>query len=206
MAWRIGGRYAAACSCEIVCPCAVDGKPTDPQRRGECRGSLVFAATEGNFDDVDLSGVTFALYNYFPSNLTAGNWRLGVVVDEAANDQQVQAIERIVSGQAGGAFGDFAQFVEEFIGVQRGSVSLSDGDRPTARVGDLSEYSIEAHRGMDGNPTTIKNAMFGFAPEFKIGKASGSANIFGETFEPIYGEYADFEFTSGGAEAVRGRG
>src|SRR5919198_1093282 len=105
MAWRIAGSYAASCSCNLICPCPVDGTPTGPGE--ECKGFLVFSVREGNLDDTDLSGVNFALYNHFPSNLTAGNWKVAIVVDEGASSAQTQAIERIVSGQEGGPFGDF---------------------------------------------------------------------------------------------------
>jgi hypothetical protein len=50
--------------------------------------------------------------------------------------------------------------------------------------------------GPDGTPTTVKGAMFGFAPEFKIGKGPGKSDRFGLSYEPIYGESADFEFAS----------
>ena len=40
MAWRIAGSYVATCSCNLICPCPVDGPPTSED--GQCRGFLVF--------------------------------------------------------------------------------------------------------------------------------------------------------------------
>jgi hypothetical protein len=51
----------------------------------------------------------------------------------------------------------------------------------------------------------VKNAMFGFAPEFRIGRGPGRSESFGITYEPVYGESADYEFASEGGEPVRGR-
>ncbi|WP_369407121.1 DUF1326 domain-containing protein [Streptomyces hokutonensis] len=50
--------------------------PHDPQGREECLGCAAFHVSEGHLDEVDLSGVDFALYNQFPSHLTAGNWKV----------------------------------------------------------------------------------------------------------------------------------
>lgn len=196
MAWSISGNYLAGCSCAVVCGCAVDAKPHDTQGREECRGCIAFHVADGRLDDVDLSGVDFALYNQFPSNLTAGNWKVGLVIDEGAGDQQADALERIVSGREGGAFGELAQFFGEYLGLERASVTLSDGDNPRLSVAGKTDLTFEALRGPDGNPTTMKNAMFGFAPEFTLGRTTGSSNAFGLSFSGAYGEQSDYAFSS----------
>jgi hypothetical protein len=200
VAWRIAGTYVASCSCNLICPCPVDGTPTGPG--GECKGFLVFSVKEGNLGDTDLSGVNFALYNHFPSNLTAGNWKIGIVVDEGASDEQAQVLERILKGEEGGPFGELSNFYGEYVGMDRDSVTFSDGDRPSASVGSSSEVSFAPLEGPDGSPTTVKGAMFGFAPEFKIGRGPGKSDRFGLSYEPIYGESADFEFASEMAEGA----
>ena len=58
MAWRISGSYLATCSCNLICPCPVDGPPTSED--GQCRGFLVFSVKEGSVDDTDVSGVNVA--------------------------------------------------------------------------------------------------------------------------------------------------
>lgn len=195
MAYRIRGTYVAACDCALYCPCPTDGPPTG--KDGQCLGSLVFQVREGNLDDTDLSGTSFALYNHFPSNLTSGNWKIGIVIDERASDEQTHAIERIVSGEEGGPFGDFGPLIGENLGTQRTSIKVSDG---TATIGELTRFTFEPARGADGSPTTVKNAMFGFAPEYQIGKAAGTSSAFGMSFDASYGESAEYEFSSEGSE------
>ena len=155
------------------------------------------------------SGVDLCLVNHFPSNLTAGNWKLGVVVDESASDEQASAVERIISGEEGGPFGEFAALTDEWLGMERPSVSFSDGDRPSASVGG-SEFTFEPLAGPEGSEpqTTVKNAAFGFAPEYRVGRAPGAIRaLFGIEFDAIYGETADYEFASEMEEgARRGRG
>jgi hypothetical protein len=203
MSWEMSGKYVGNCNCQLICPCPVDGVPTGPN--GECRGVNVFHIANGKLDDTDLSGVNFAFCNWFPSNLTGGGWKVGVVVDEGASDAQASALESILRGQAGGPFADFAALYGEFLGVERASVTFSDGDSPSASVAG-SSYALEPLPGPGGGITTVKNAMFGFAPEFQIGKASGRSDLFGLEFEGVYAESADYTFASEMAEgASKGR-
>lgn len=203
MAWKISGTYVASCSCNLICPCPVDGPPTSPD--GECRGVAVFHIADGNLDDTDLSGVDVGLVNYWPENLSAGNWKLGVVVDEDASDEQAGGIERIFKGEEGGPFAEFAALTDEWLGMERASVAFSDGDRPSGSIGD-SNWTFEPLAGPEGtgSETTVRNAVFGFAPEFRVGRAPGHLGALGIEFDAIYGETADYEFASEMAEGAPG--
>ncbi|MFD0573841.1 DUF1326 domain-containing protein [Kitasatospora gansuensis] len=119
-----------------------------------------------------------------------------MVIDSGASDAQAAAVGRILSGEEGGPFGELAQFIGEFLGSERGEVSLTDGEHPGLNVAGHSRLTYEPLLGADGTPTTVKNAMFGFSTEYGIGKASGTSSAFGLTFDPAYGETADFVFSS----------
>ena len=201
MAWKISGAYLANCSCQLVCPCPVDGPPTGPD--GQCHGHLVFQIAQGNLDDTDLSGVNVGLVNNFPKNLTGGGWKLGIVVDDGASDEQAEACERIFKGEEGGPFAQFAALTDEWLGMERASVTFSDGDTPSASIGD-SSFTFEPVVGPDGShtETTVHNAPFGFAPEFRVGRAPGKMSNLGIEFDAIYGETADYEFASDQAEGA----
>ena len=202
MAYRIAGTYIAVCDCAGICPCPVDGPPTG--KNGECLGSLVFDIKEGDLDGTDLSGTTAALYNHFPSNLTAGNWTVGLVID-AASDDQARALEAIFKGEEGGPFGEFAGLISTVAGVERGKITVTSGDKPSVAIEGKTEFSFEAFTGADGSATTVSNAMFGFAPTYKIGKGSGHSDAFGFSFDARYGESADFEFSTEMAGEVHPR-
>ncbi len=202
MAYRITGTYIAVCNCAGICPCPVDGRPTG--ENDECLGSLVFDIKEGDLDGTDLSGTTAALYNHFPSNLTAGNWTVGLVID-AATDDQAGALEAIFKGEVGGPFGEFAGLISTVAGVERGKITVSGGDKPSVSIEGKTEFTFEPFTGTDGSSTTVSNAMFGFAPTYKIGKGSGHSDAFGLSFDARYGESADFEFSTEMAGEVHPR-
>ncbi|MDQ0763883.1 DUF1326 domain-containing protein [Streptomyces canus] len=206
MSWTISGTYVAGCSCAVLCSCPYDGQPRDAKGGTECLGTAVFHVADGNLGDLDLSDVDFAFYNHFPSNLSSGNWKVGLVVDSAASDEQAEALDRILSGREGGPFGQLSQFYGEYLGMERARVSLTDGDRPGLTVEGRTELSYQPLTGPDGSSTKIKNAMFGFAPEFEVGTTTGRSNAFGLSYEASYGETADYVFSSEETEeAAHGR-
>lgn len=200
MAWTMEGEYVASCSCDVVCPCPYDGRPTDPQGKGECRGVACFSIDSGQFEDTDLSGANFAFVNFFPSNITAGNWKVGVVVDDGANDAQVTALGAILSGDAGGPFADFKPLIGENLGMARAKVTVAKGG---SSVSGMSDFSFEGFHDADGNPTTVKNGAFAFAPEFQIGRTKGRSDVLGVAFDGNYGEAAHYKYSSEAHDHVR---
>ena len=195
MAWRISGTYIANCSCNLICPCPVDGPPTSPD--GQCRGVAVFHVAEGNLDDTDLSGVNVGLVNYWPSNLTAGNWKLGIVVDEGASGEQADALERIIKGDEGGPFEEFAALTDEWLGMEHAPVSFSDGDRPVG-LDRRQQLDLRAPGGSRGQRRTEHRAQRRLRLRRGVPhrQSPGTRHALGIEFDAIYGETADYEFAS----------
>lgn len=194
MAYSIKGSIFNVCHCHDICPCNADLSPNGPN--GECKGLLVMDITEGNADGVDLSGVKAGFALTFPNNPSGGNWRVGLIVDESAAEEQVAAVEKVLKGEDGGPWADFAALRSEWLGVERASISMSNGDAATAEIAGVGNASFEPYRDAEGNPTKLKDAAFGLSPEFIIGKASGAVDAFGISFDVSYGEASPFEFAS----------
>lgn len=106
----------------------------------------------------------------------------------------------ILHGDEGGPFADFAALYGEWLGVERRNINFSDGNTPTASVDGHINLAIEPLPGPGGGVTTVKNAMFGFAPEFLIGKGQGGSDLFGLDYRSVYAESADYAFASEMAE------
>ncbi len=193
MGFQLKGTFLGHCDCKAICPCAVDEEPTG--RDGQCHGLIVVNIDNGSLDDTDLSGTKAALSYFSPGKITNGGLRLGLVVDDTASDQQATALERIFSGQAGGMFAEFAGLTEKWVGTERAPIAFTDGEEPSAVIGQ-TQVNFTAYRGQDGNVTTARNAAFGFAPEFTLGKSSGRSGVLGESFDASYGEAAKFEWAS----------
>ena len=123
MAWSIEGRYFENCSCEVVCPCTASlalGADND-----YCRVALVFHVDSGEVDGVGVSDLTVTAVAETGKYMHEGNWRLGVLMDEAASDEQAAALGGVFSGQLGGPMAALAPLVGEQLGVERVPMEFS---------------------------------------------------------------------------------
>ena len=91
MAWTLEGTYFENCSCDTICPCAWSGL-TAPATHDRCKAMLAFHIEQGDIEGVDVSGLSFALVVDSPPVMSDGGWKLGVVLDAAAADEQAGAL------------------------------------------------------------------------------------------------------------------
>ena len=142
MSWRIEGRYFENCSCDMPCPCTVSfdaGADLD-----RCNALLVFDVAQGEIDGVDVGGVTVAAIIDSPKVMTDGGWRLGVLVDDGASDEQTEKLLAVFGGQMGGPMEALAPLVGEQLGVERLPLQVSEQDgRHVLRAGDGIEIEVE---------------------------------------------------------------
>ena len=96
--WNIRGQVILACNCDYGCPCNFNGLPTT----GKCEGNWNWHIEHGNFGDVPLSGLTVGVAVNWPGAIHEGNGQAMAVLDERADERQRQALETLVSGEAGG--------------------------------------------------------------------------------------------------------
>src|SRR4029077_16197372 len=83
-----------------LCPC-VYTNPQGPATHDNCVAAMVFRIDEGRSGTTDLAGLKFALVIRSGKVMADGNWIFGVVVDEAADPAQRQALSAIAGGEAG---------------------------------------------------------------------------------------------------------
>lgn len=98
--WRMKGPYFKNCNCDPGCPCDFWARPT----HNFCVGMLAMRIDEGHFNDIPLSGLTFAGSYHFPGALHEGNGIFQPYVSEKADAAQRTALLTIMSGQAGNAW------------------------------------------------------------------------------------------------------
>jgi hypothetical protein len=98
--WRVVGDFLDFCKCAVPCPCTFGQPPTD----GDCDGVIAYRIREGNYGDVDLSGLSLVGIAHFDGNIWDDDVRLdmGMIVDESADEKQREALQIVFGGQAGG--------------------------------------------------------------------------------------------------------
>src|SRR5215471_5611811 len=143
MAWRIEGTYFENCNCDVLCPCGASSLvlPADNER---CLVVFAFNVTKGNVDGVDVSGLNIILVADAPGQMTAGNWRVGVVMDAAASQQQAAALGAVFSGQKGGPMGALAPLIGVQLGVETTPIQYSNGGtHHSVKAGNLIEMEVD---------------------------------------------------------------
>jgi len=186
MSWSIEGQYFENCSCEVVCPCTASlalGADYD-----HCRVILVFHVDSGEVEGVDVSGLTLAAVADTPKFMHEGNWRLGVLIDDSASDEQAEKLGGVFSGALGGPMAALGALVGEQLGVERvpmdfesagGKHRLRVGDRGQAEVEDVVSFGVET-----GEPARLSGIFHPVGSELTIAKSGEDSGVsaFGITF------------------------
>ncbi len=159
MAWQMEGTYFENCSCDAICPCTWSNL-AHPATNDYCRFALAFEVENGEVEGVAVSGRTFVLIGDTPAQMDEGGWKLGVIVDEGATEEQVGKLGQVLSGELGGPPAGLGPLLGEFLGIQQAPITIErDGKRHHVRVGELVDYSGEQVTLESGEPVTLTNMV-----------------------------------------------
>ncbi len=163
MGFTVQGDYLEACSCAVSCPCVFLAPATEEA----CDLFIAWRIDRGEKDGVDLAGLNVALAVHTPKQMTDGNWRVALYLDDRASSEQRKALAAIFSGQAGGHMANVAPLIAEVTGVAAVPIQFeSSNGKGSVRVGDVLTMRAEQSVGMDGqNPSVITNPPFGAVPQ-----------------------------------------
>jgi hypothetical protein len=143
MAWHLRGTYFENCNCDVVCPCNSSSLalPADNDR---CVLVLAFHVEEGEVDGIDVSNLSLTLVADTPKQMTDGHWRVGVVMDDAATNEQARALRAVFSGEQGGPMAAFAPLFGEQLGLETVPIEYSNGGTThRVKAGELFEIEVE---------------------------------------------------------------
>jgi hypothetical protein len=181
MAWSIRGRYFENCSCDMPCPCTVSFDAGADKER--CNAVLAFHVDTGEVDGVDVSDRTVVAVLDTPQVMTDGNWKLGLVVDERASDEQMQKLGAVFGGELGGPMEALGPLVGEVLGVERmrievaegnGNHRLTAGDAIEIDVDDVVPFGVE-----DGTPARLVDVVHPANSELTVAKGRSRVGVLG---------------------------
>ena len=143
MAWRLEGTYIENCTCDVVCPCTASGfyAPADYER---CNVVLAWHIDSGEVDGTDVSDRSVVLVLDSPRQMSEGNWRVGMFMDDRATDEQAEKLGAIFSGQMGGPIANLVPLISENLGMEVASIEhVDDGRRHRVKVDGAIDVDIE---------------------------------------------------------------
>ena len=202
--WKINGQYFETCSCDFVCPCVPAGLAVRPTK-GSCTFAMAYSVDRGSFGTVSLDGLGFIILGLTPEDMGKGNWSVGIVADERASAQQLEAITAIASGAAGGPIAALSGLVGKFLGVQSAPINFSrEGDRWSVKASSFVDMSAQGVKGLNPNSSEfmhLDNTGHPAADRFALARASSSrVKALGLTWEDLSGrnngQFAAFSWSS----------
>jgi hypothetical protein len=141
--WKIQGQYMETCNCNFLCPCITSNLAAVPTE-GDCKAVIAMSIDEGEKDGIKLDGLSFMVVMHSPGAMIDGDLKVGLIVDERADDLQTEAIAAIASGEAGGPMANLAPLVSNMAGIEKRSISFTaDGLRFAAKAGELIDQEVE---------------------------------------------------------------
>jgi hypothetical protein len=182
MSWQISGEYMETCNCTFLCPCITSNLTARPTE-GNCKAAVAMRIDKGAKDGVKLDGVSFVVMMHSPGPMIEGKLTVGLIIDEAASDQQVEAISAIASGAAGGPMAALGPLVGEMAGVARRPVRFeANGLNRSVSAGDMLDQACEgvASAADPNQAIALDNTAHPVNSRVSIAKATRSKfNAFG---------------------------
>lgn len=140
--WKIKGEYMETCNCAFLCPCITSNLTAKPTQ-GDCKAAVALRIDKGEKDGVTLDGLAFVVTMHSPGPMADGNITVGLIVDDRATEQQLEAISAIATGSAGGPMAGLAPLVGKLAGVERSAITFEiDGLSRSVRAGNLLDQSL----------------------------------------------------------------
>jgi hypothetical protein len=132
--WQVAGDWFDVCRCRVPCGCTFAQAPDEDQ----CDGILAWHIREGSYGDVKLDDLNVVAVATFMGNIWAGEAKpkMGMFIDERADDAQREGLQTIFGGQAGGWPGAFGAMIDEVLGVEYAPIKFEIDD-------DLASWGVE---------------------------------------------------------------
>ena len=203
-AWSVKGQYYETCSCDFVCPCILQRMAVKPTK-GSCTFAMAFQIDQGKYGPVTLDGLGFIILGMTPEAMDKGNWSVGIISDERANQEQRDAITAIASGAAGGPMAALSALIGKFLGVESAPIRFDHkASKWSIAAGGKLDMAAEAALGVNPNatePLHLDNTGHPAADRVALAHASSShVHALGLSWDDVSGknngQYAPFSWRS----------
>ena len=188
--WQITGQYMETCNCAFLCPCITSNLTARPTE-GDCKAAVTMRIDKGAKDGIKLDGLSFIVMMHSPGAMGEGNITVGLIVDDTASDQQLEAISAIATGAAGGPMAALGPLVGRIAGVERRPILFeADGLNRTVRAGELVDQACEgvASASAPGQAICIDNTAHPVNSRLSLAKAMRSRfHVFGIDWDDTTG-------------------
>jgi hypothetical protein len=152
--WQTEVYYLDSCNCDWGCPCQFNAKPT----HGNCEGVAGIHIIKGKYGNIKLDRLNLAWIASFPGAVHEGRGKASYYVDNRADEEQFDALSKIISGEAGGGpFVVYRSVIETAQDPKRARITFQEkGTRSQVKVEDDKIIVAAAQLEPMRNPVTGK--------------------------------------------------
>ena len=174
MAFQLEGTYVENCNCDVICPCTWSSL-SRPATHDRCTVVLVLHIDRGQIDGVDVAGLSTGFIADTPALMSAGGWRVGLLLDGGADAQQLDRLRRFVAGEFGGVPAALGPLIGELLGEVVERIEFRDEDgRHTLRIGDTVDIAVSDVTSPGLGPVELRNVAHPVATTLTVGEGVGS--------------------------------
>lgn len=198
--WHIEGDYVEACNCDAACQCLW----LEPPDEGACTASLVWRIRDGEYGDVDVSGLGVGLLISTEDGVMFGpdtGWNVVLLIDETADEEQHAALEDIYFGRAGGIFAPVADTHVEAAEVATAPISFErSGSDFSIEIGDVLSMEVVGKPGFNEELGTVSPHPLTKSTEMHTGESTTATVAYDDEFSwDVSGNnsyFCDFELAN----------
>ena len=188
--WQIAGDYFETCSCTYLCPCLPSNLAAPPSK-GHCDFAFAFHVDRGQYGQVRLDGLNFAVVGHTPGVMAEGNASVGVILDARASREQQEALTAIASGQAGGPMAALGPLITTFLGAEAKPIQFEkNGMSRAVSIPGVLDQAVEGVPSVSkaGEPLYLDNTMHPANSRLALAKAKRShLHAFGLSWDDTSG-------------------
>jgi hypothetical protein len=186
MAWSLKGQLYESCSCNMFCPCWFGVQDLMIMDQGWCDGVIGVHIDEGESDGVSLDGRDVILAVHFPGpTMFDGQATARVFIDEGADGDQQQALEKIFHGEIGGPMEIVGGLVSTWLPTNTIGIEVADeGDSVTMSADGQGELRTTLLRDPDGNTFSLTGGGFVAGFGMKAAELAPSATKWSDSEMP----------------------
>ncbi|MCG8607503.1 DUF1326 domain-containing protein [bacterium] len=195
--WNVKGLLFENCSCQVVCPGHFSFKQLCTYER--CLGHWAIHINQGRFGEVVLKDLNAVIVFDAPQRMYDGGWTEVFYIDKRADLAQREAIEAILSGQAGGPWEILSRFVSNRLDTRFVPIEFDDQGREKRMwITDVFDTRVKAIRAKDDIGEVLLSNLFNqiHAPSQVVarGRTEYSDQEFKFTLEGSHATYSKFSW------------
>ena len=173
--WHLKGDYFENCNCEVLCPCIVQGAAAVPTE-GHCDVGFAFHIEEGDLNGIALNSLNFVVIVYTPGIMSEGNWSTAVYIDQRADQQQREALSRILSGEVKGPAERWMSFTSDFLGIKYSPITYkAEGHTRSVSIPQIIDFNVEGIvAGRQTDPMRLVNTGHPVNSSLALARGTGS--------------------------------